>query len=72
MSPAAIKPSVFAESQCHVAVSLTAMSTADSPSDISSAPVQFTPPGARTGDSGTTKCVATVAATIGISGTQKR
>ena len=47
-----MQPIVFAESQCHVAVSLTAISTAASPNDISAAPAQFTRPGTRTGDSG--------------------
>ncbi len=60
-SPAAMQPSVFHESQCQFAVSLTATSTAERPNDISAAPVQFTRPGTRTGDSGTKKCVAIVA-----------
>jgi hypothetical protein len=70
--PAAITPSVFADSQCHVAVSLTATSTRASPADISAAPVQLTRPGTRTGDSGTKTWIAIVARTIGISGSQKR
>src|SRR5579862_948372 len=65
-------PIVFAESQCHTAVSLTATSTATNPSDINIAPAQLTRPGTLIGDSGTRKCVATVTMTIGISGSQKR
>src|SRR6185312_9463545 len=64
-TPTAMLPSVFAESQCQFAVSLTATSTAERPSDMSAAPVQFTRPGTRTGDSGTKKCVSTAAATTG-------
>ncbi len=71
-TPIAMQPIVFDESQCQVAVSLTAISTAASPSDIRAAPVQLTRPGTRIGDSGTNKCTRTVAATIGISGSQKR
>ena len=71
-SPTAIEPSVFADSQCQLPVSLTATSTATSPSDISNALLQLTCPGTLTGDSGTKKCVVTVAITIGISGSQKR
>ncbi len=64
--PTAMHPSVFTDSQCQFAVSLTATRTAASPSDISAAPAQFTRPGTRTGDSGTNRWVATVATTTGI------
>src|SRR5579872_4251400 len=70
--PAAIAPIVFADSQCQVDVSLTASSTATSPSDISAAPAQLTRPGSFTGDSGTNTYVAIVIATIGTSGSQNR
>jgi hypothetical protein len=39
---------------------------------MSAAPSKFTRPGTRTGDSGTKRWIATVAATSGISGSQKR
>ena len=71
-SPTAIEPSVFADSQCQLPVSLTATRTATRPRDISNALVQLTLPGTLTGDSGTKKCVAAVAITIGTSGNQKR
>ena len=67
-----MQPIVFADSQCQVAVSLTATSTDASPNDISAAPAQLTRPGTRIGDSGTNTCTSTVAPTIGISGSQKR
>ena len=71
-APAAMHPSVFADSQCHELVWLTATRTSTSPALIRIAASQLTWPGTRTGDSGTKRCVSTVAATIGISGSQKR
>ena len=70
--PIAMLPIVLADSQCQIAVSLTAISTAASPSDIRAAPSQLTRLGTRIGDSGTNTCTRTVAATIGIRGSQKR
>src|SRR4249920_3649774 len=70
-TPNAIRPIVFADNQCHLDVWLTATSTETSPTVSRTAPAQLIRPGTRTGDSGTTKYVATVAIAIGISGSQK-
>src|SRR5690348_14049499 len=70
-TPAPMQPSVFADSQCHVAVWLTATSTSTRPVLMRIAESQLTRLGTRTGDSGTTMYVSTVATTIGTSGSQK-
>ena len=61
---------VFADSQCHTEASLTASSTAPSPTDISNAPATLTRPGTRIGDSGTSRWTSTVTVTSGTSGSQ--
>lgn len=69
--PTAMPPSVLAEIQPHDEVWLTETRMITKPSDMSAAEVQLTRPGVLTGDSGTKKCVAAVAATIATSGSQK-
>src|SRR5580692_1103951 len=68
--PAAIRPSVFAEPQPHVVVSLMAISTVERPIVISAAASQLIRPGTVTGDSGMYLQVATAAIRIATSGIQ--
>ena len=67
-TPTRVRPNVFAETQPQVVVSLIASSTAERPIVISAAASQLTRPGVRTGDSGTSRQVATAATTIATSG----
>ena len=69
-APIASTINVFADNQCQLAASVTASSTAARPPDMSAAPAQLTRPDTRTGDSGTSTWIATVAATSGTSGSQ--
>src|SRR4051794_35077432 len=69
--PARNAAAVLAETQCQTAVSLTAISTSPSPSDISSAPVQFTRPGAPPAAPGPTRGTPPGATPTGPTGGQK-
>ena len=69
-TPTPISPSVRAESQPQEGASLMATSRQTSQRDRSTAPVQSTFPGARTGDSGMISIVATTVAAITTNGIQ--
>src|SRR4051794_3223960 len=68
---ATISPSTRVEPQPHAEPSLTASNRQTSHADSRTAPDQLTAPDVLTGDSGTKKCVETIATTMPARGNQK-
>ena len=70
-SESANRPITRAEPQPQVGPWLAPSSSATSHDERRAAPTQFTRPPGLSGDSGTNRCVATAATTVGMSGSQK-